>query len=235
MLINVLIHGWGKSPEIMKKIGENLDFPNSKIIYLGYKTTRINNFNDIIEPLKNELIEQISENDTVNFIGHSLGGIIARFLIPYFLKQTKTLITLGTPHKGTKFVNTMKKNKFLNTQLDNVARLLSLNSPFIQSIPEVPDNICKICIAGKKRFSWLHSPSYVSLLNYEKTVNHDGMVEIESTQLKNCKQYIVFENHSKLPLNEEINEIIKKEILNENLLYINQSFKKNIVKEPSII
>jgi triacylglycerol esterase/lipase EstA (alpha/beta hydrolase family) len=63
-----------------------------------------------IEDLAHQLSEKIEEvivltkSDKVNIIGHSMGGIVSRYYIDHMngAKKVNKLITIGTPHNGTK-------------------------------------------------------------------------------------------------------------------------------------
>lgn len=63
-----------------------------------------------IEELAHQLSEKIEEvlvltkSDKVDIIGHSMGGIVARYYIEQMngAKKVNKLITLGSPHNGTK-------------------------------------------------------------------------------------------------------------------------------------
>jgi len=63
-----------------------------------------------IEELAHQLSEKVEEvlvltkSDKVDIIGHSMGGIVARYYIEQMngIKKVNKLITLGSPHNGTK-------------------------------------------------------------------------------------------------------------------------------------
>ncbi len=209
----IFIHGWGNSSKsfrlITKALGDEYD-----ALLIDYKTKDLKDFDELIKPIEEQISEREENYDSLTFIGHSFGGVISRFLIQKFPEKTKQLVTLGSPHKGALFVVFMKQNKFLKNKLDEMATLLSPDSKLIKTIPDVPEHVEVICFSGVKKFSFFHSPSYISWIFHDKSVTHDGMITIEESIIENSKHYIVRENHAKLPLNKEVYEIIKKEILN---------------------
>lgn len=50
-------------------------------------------------------LADFKENDAVDFIGHSLGGLLIRHLLPVWREgfSGSRVITLGTPHQGSRF------------------------------------------------------------------------------------------------------------------------------------
>lgn len=208
----IFIHGWGNSSKsfrlITKALGDDYD-----ALLIDYETKDLESFDDLINPIKKQIQEKEAEYDSFIFVGHSFGGVISRFLIQEFPEKTTQLVTLGSPHKGAVFVDFMKQNKFLKSRLDNMAELLSPESTLIKTIPDIPEHVEVICFSGVKKFSLFHSPSYVSWIFHDKSVTHDGMITIEESLVENSKHFIVRENHARLPLNKEVYDIIKKEIL----------------------
>lgn len=208
----IFIHGWGNSSKsfrlITKALGNDYD-----ALLIDYETKNLKSFEDLIRPIKEKIQEKEAYYDSFVFIGHSFGGVISRFLIQEFPQKTRQLVTLGSPHKGAVFVDFMKQNKFLKNKLDSMAELLSPNSKLIKKIPKIPEHVEVICFSGVKKFSFFHSPSYVSWIFQDKNVTHDGMITIEESLIENSKHFIVRENHARLPLNKEVYDIIKKEIL----------------------
>ena len=51
-----------------------------------------------------EILKQLIGADSLDIVAHSLGGLVARYYIEHLggAASVKTLITLGTPHQGTK-------------------------------------------------------------------------------------------------------------------------------------
>jgi pimeloyl-ACP methyl ester carboxylesterase len=72
-------------------------------------------------------VQRVTGKSRVEIVGHSLGGIVARLAIQnYGLDEAvKTLITLGTPHKGT------YSARFADSRLTNA---LLPTSPLIQEL-----------------------------------------------------------------------------------------------------
>lgn len=208
----IFIHGWGNSSKSFRLITEALG-DNYDALLIDYETKHINDFDELLSPIIKKISEKEKDYKSLIFIGHSFGGVISRFLIQNFPEKTRQLVTLGSPHKGAAFVNYMKNNKFLKNRLDEMAQLLSPDSKLINKLPDVPEHVEVICFSGVKKFSLFHTPSYVSWVFHDKKIEHDGMITIEESLIDNAKHYVVRENHARLPLNKEIYEIIKKDIL----------------------
>ncbi len=95
-----LFNYWGRIPRALKK--------NGATIYYGNQHSATS-----MEICANELKEQVleiieKENcEKVNIIGHSKGGLDARYMISCLGIENKvaSLTSIGTPHKGCKFVD----------------------------------------------------------------------------------------------------------------------------------
>ncbi|MBS0298564.1 MAG: hypothetical protein JSR32_01305 [Proteobacteria bacterium] len=57
--------------------------------------------------------QEVSENEEIHIIAHSMGGLDARYALAKFPKlanQVKTLITIGTPHRGSPVADVVVNN-----------------------------------------------------------------------------------------------------------------------------
>lgn len=117
----ILVHGfadtawtpwWGDLKDYLKEYDPGveiyqLDF-GKKIKSSVFNTeksifgTAVGSVKDYAEELK-EFIEELGKKD-LNIIGHSMGGITSRWFIEELNggRYVKSLITLGSPHQGTK-------------------------------------------------------------------------------------------------------------------------------------
>lgn len=65
------------------------------------------------EELEAAIRREVSENEEIHIIAHSMGGLDARYALAKFPKlanQVKTLITIGTPHHGSPVADVVVNN-----------------------------------------------------------------------------------------------------------------------------
>jgi triacylglycerol lipase len=120
----VLVHGiaaadkkgnaddWGRIPEVLRAQGADLYFGNTE----GLGTYEVN-----AEILKNTIEEILlkTKKEKVNIIGHSKGGLDARYLIwRYNLGDKVASVTMiSTPHHGWEFADLLYKKNIIQSKL----------------------------------------------------------------------------------------------------------------------
>jgi pimeloyl-ACP methyl ester carboxylesterase len=98
----VVIHGLGRTSFDMSLLAKRLanTFPQSKIHNFSYSSRRLS-----LEQATEQLgryVDKITREAPVSFVGHSLGGIVARSLdlTKPCAAPLHRLVTLGSPHGG---------------------------------------------------------------------------------------------------------------------------------------
>jgi len=101
----LLVHGIVHNPSAFFKIKRKMDEDAWQNIFTVNYATRHGSLYRMLDPLAKR-VEQILEETRakqIDIIAHSLGGIIARLYATGIGRgNVKNLITLGTPHQGTK-------------------------------------------------------------------------------------------------------------------------------------
>ena len=106
----ILIHGFARSNMAMWKLAERLEKAGYTVDRVGYSS-----MTQDIEEIKTEVFKQIDEccssrSNKVHFIGHSMGGLLARaYLGERKLKNLGNVVIMGSPNKGTPVVDRFKK------------------------------------------------------------------------------------------------------------------------------
>jgi len=99
----VCLHGLYHNPSAFWRIRLALGRAGiSRVLILGYPSFR-DDFETEAVRLAARLRELVPPGASVCFLGHSLGGLMARRLVsePEFLGRTRCVVTLGTPHRGS--------------------------------------------------------------------------------------------------------------------------------------
>jgi triacylglycerol lipase len=132
----ILLHGWFHNRSAFVVMTRALK-------RYGFRTVDRMNYNVIghdVQELAHQLAEHVDEileqvgAHKVHLIGHSLGGLVARYYIQKLGGHEKvhTCITLGTPHRGThaawigrgKTMRQLRPNSILIRQLSRTARAM---------------------------------------------------------------------------------------------------------------
>eukprot|EP01127_Copromyxa_protea_P003440 TRINITY_DN1325_c0_g1_i1.p1 TRINITY_DN1325_c0_g1~~TRINITY_DN1325_c0_g1_i1.p1 ORF type:complete len:209 (-),score=24.79 TRINITY_DN1325_c0_g1_i1:12-638(-) len=135
--------------------------------------------------------------EKVNIIGHSMGGLDARYLITHLggHEHVASLVTIGSPHRGSSHCDWCIKNiadplradKWLHEVLPwEVGAWWNLTRPFLQDEfnPKTPDmeGVRYYSVAGDAKPS-IYNPLYLPYLNTAKFEGaNDGLVSVESAK-----------------------------------------------------
>jgi triacylglycerol esterase/lipase EstA (alpha/beta hydrolase family) len=101
----ILIHGIFRTNSCMKKISKFLESKNYKTLNVEFPSTKydILSLAKIIHPQVKEFSQQVTK---INFIGHSLGGLIIRaYLHVYRVENLGRVVMLGTPNHGSELAD----------------------------------------------------------------------------------------------------------------------------------
>ncbi len=198
----ILLHGLGRLSSSMNPIAEYLNESEFMTVNIDYPSTKY----DIKTLSKSYLEPAISKycanSSKINFVTHSLGGIIVRhYLANNSLENLGKVIMLAPPNKGSELADYLKKIEIVNWIMGPALSELGTDSssmPLNISDSEYNAHI----IAGNKSSNFLFSNIIPG--------DDDGKVAVENTKFKNMKSFLlVSENHTYIMGSEEVKGSIK--------------------------
>jgi len=179
----VLLHGLARTANSMKRIESFLDQAGFRVVNVNYPS-RSDAIPDLAESAVKSGIEQCQEEELarINFVTHSLGGILVR----YYLKNNRLenlgrVVMLGPPNQGSELVD----------QLGSIPGFELLNGPSSVQLTTgsqwLLDELGPVefelgVIAGNRSIN----PFYSSLIPGDD----DGKVSISSTRVDGMAQHI---------------------------------------------
>jgi hypothetical protein len=179
----ILLHGLFMNSMVMKPMEKRFLSLGYRVYQFNYKSVKYSD--KTLQKL--ELLVNSIDSENIYFIGHSMGGLIARKYIEngYNIKKIKSIITLGTPH-NTSRVGKVISNSIFNKILGSAGDSGILSNNNVTWNEKVPLG----CIAGVfpiglnnilKSFHKNEEPS-------------DGTVFLDEAILKNCTDSIIIDS-----------------------------------------
>jgi pimeloyl-ACP methyl ester carboxylesterase len=148
----ILLHGQGRTTNAMRLLGFRLGRLGYCVKYFRYYTRR-EKFTQIVERLI-DTVRSLPQDEPYAFVGHSMGGVIARASLPALTDHTPThLIMLASPSQPPKLAPLARHNP-LYTYLTYECGQLVTSDAFYQRLPKptVPTTI--IAGTGGPRGKW---------------------------------------------------------------------------------
>lgn len=142
----VLIPGWGSAVPYLKSSCIKKQFQKN-----GYDVAAIDGYPDLgmgcIKDNAARIDEQIRDLPYREFvfIGHSMGGLVARQLVKEYGYKPTAMITLGTPHNGAKL------SALLNGISESMAQM-NPGSDFLGELEDNPPSMPCLSITGSLDF-----------------------------------------------------------------------------------
>jgi len=136
-------------------------------------------------------------NRSVNILGHSMGGLDARYLVSKLdgHQYVSSITTIGTPHRGSPYADFVTKNFLKRLRLERILDLINIPSAAFHCLtthylknefnPQVPDhpNVKYYSLGGARdpsQMPVIFFPGYKIILEIEGP--NDGLVSVESSK-----------------------------------------------------
>ena len=192
----VLLHGLARSDSSMEKLAESLRQENFQTVNVDYPS-RDYPIEVLAEATIAPALEQCSDDKGINFVTHSLGGILVRhYLSNHEIPNLERVVMLGPPNQGSEVVDKMKSFPgfhFINGDAGMQLGTGELSIPNQLGKAEFDVGI----VAGTRSINWI--------LSWIIPSADDGKVSVERTKLEGMNDHIEMKvTHPFMMKNDEV-------------------------------
>ncbi|MEI8018282.1 MAG: alpha/beta fold hydrolase [Schlesneria sp.] len=193
----ILIHGLLQSSRCMVKFGANIEKAGYSAVEFDYPSTQVS----IPEAARylNQLIQSLDGIDEINFVTHSMGGLVVRaYTMEYDDPRIKRMVMLGTPNQGAELADLTQQYWILRTAAGPGGRQLGTRTDGL--IPKLPIPKFEFAvIAGSRGTPTGWNPLIPG--------DDDGTVTVASTKLPGAADFTtVYALHSRLLWSDEAHQ-----------------------------
>lgn len=193
----VLLHGLGRTYRSMWFLESEIERAGYRVFNWDYPG-RGHSLDELVAMLRRTLEEMAppetqDQASAVHFVTHSLGGILVRgALRPPAPLRAGRVVMIAPPNHGVRVTGGLGGSRFLVWLYGRSILDLAGHEPDLRrlGVPEAEIGI----IAGDRRFHLFNPNSYFNVLA-NRSVRHDGTVEVERTKLPGMKDFIVVPAH----------------------------------------
>lgn len=166
----ILIHGMGRTPIAMSILAARLRAANIRPHLFGYSVT-FERWDDCIQRLENFITKRVKTNEYI-IVGHSLGAILMRAVLPNLIHKPAACFLLASPTQVCKAARTFAHYPLARLLGGEIGQLLA-DQQFMESLP--PTSIPTKIYAGTGGPRGRYSP-------FGQEPN-DGVVTVKETSL----------------------------------------------------
>ena len=177
----VLLHGLARSDGSMEEMAEGLREAGFLVVNHDYPSTDYS-----IEELSRSVIREATskcpKQSKVNFVAHSLGGILVRYYLEYHdLDNLGRVVMLGPPNKGSEVVDAMAE----------LPGFYLLNGPAGRQLGTGPTSIPNSLGPADFEVGIIAGTKSINLVLSQLLPNpDDGKVSVESTKLEGMSDHL---------------------------------------------
>ncbi len=177
----ILLHGLARSEGSMNRLEKSLSSEGYYVVNHGYPSRKFD-IESLSEKAITPALQKCSSTSDVNFVTHSLGGILVRqYLSQHNIPNLKHVVMLGPPNQGSEVVDKLKRVPgfhFINGDAGLQLGTGELSIPNTLGKPSFDVGI----IAGNKSVNLILS----SLI----PGSDDGKVSVNRTKLEGMNDHI---------------------------------------------
>ncbi|WP_426369902.1 esterase/lipase family protein [Pseudocolwellia sp. HL-MZ7] len=192
----VLLHGMARSDNSMNKMEKKLNEAGYFVINFDYPSTQ-HNIESIAKDYLPNAIAQCKPNTIINFVTHSLGGIVLRkYLKDNKLELLGRVVMLGPPNKGSEIVDKLK----------NVPGFKLINGPAGMELGTDKASVPNLLGAVTYPVGIIAGTSTINPILSQMLPNpDDGKVSVENTKVEGMTDHIILPvSHTFLMRNDEV-------------------------------
>jgi len=183
----ILLHGLARTSKSMENLQTKLVHQNYTVLNFDYNS-RYKKIEDIAKDDLKPAIKKFCKNKNlkVNFVTHSLGGIVVRYYLDKYGDNLNMgrLVMLAPPNKGSEVVDFLRKSKIIKSIMGpSFTQLSTDTNSFVNTLAQLDCDYG--IIAGNKSVNYINSMHIQGI--------DDGKVSIENTRLDNMKNFLVVE------------------------------------------
>lgn len=192
----IVLHGLGRSAAAMWLLGWRIEQGGFEVVQIGYDSLEATP-TEILDSVERQ-IDTCCENSPtrVHFVGHSLGGLIARaYLAEQRPKRLGRVVLIATPNSGTPLVDKYRDSWLMKLAGPTAETLGTDPESFPNSLP-APDYPVGV-IAGLGTVDFFDDDDLPGA--------DDGLVPLESAKLEGMADLVIVEwGHSLLRYSREV-------------------------------
>ncbi len=192
-----MLHGLGRNKSAMVLLGSRLMEAGFHVKQVGYHSLTQSPDEILADVTQQIQSYPVAPEQTINFVGHSLGGLMIRaYLDTNEVPNLGRVVLIGTPNKGTPIVDKFREEWWMKMAGPMTLALGTDAESFPSTIgaPYYPIGL----IAGV--MTDLENEQFMPGVD-------DGVVPLESVQLEGSRDMIIFEeNHTAMRFNKEISD-----------------------------
>ena len=179
--IVILIHALATSKYFMQPIASYLTKHNFEVYNWDYQSRKFT-IPEIASQLQDYIILNNLNNYEVNFVTHSMGGIVLRYYAKNYNLNIGNVVMLAPPNNGSEVVDKLKNFYFYKMVFGPAAYSLGTsNDDLVTNLGSVNFNLGVM----------IGNISYDPLSSIFLPEGNDGKVSIESSKIEGMKEHFV--------------------------------------------
>ncbi|XPF95182.1 esterase/lipase family protein [Colwellia sp. RE-S-Sl-9] len=198
----ILLHGMARSDSSMNKMENKLKEVGYTVVNFDYPSTQYN-IESIAKYYLPNAVAQCKPNVIINFVTHSLGGIVLRkYLRDNTLDLLGRVVMLGPPNKGSEIVDKLK----------NVPGYEFINGPAGLELGTDKSSVPNLLGAVSYPVGIIAGSSTINPILSQMLPNpDDGKVSVENTKVEGMSDHIIIPvSHAFIMRNDEVIRQVKK-------------------------